>query len=121
MGGYAGGVSLYVVNGELRYEYSALLLKRYKVNVARLPVGDVRISLEMQTQPGRATPAELTFWVNGAEVQRATVERTVPVTFTASETFDVGMDTNSPVADDYFDEAPFPFNGELKQLHFKYQ
>jgi hypothetical protein len=45
----------------------------------------------------------------------------VPAVFTASETFDVGMDTNSPVADDYFDEAPFPFNGELKQLQFKYQ
>jgi arylsulfatase len=121
MGGYAGGVSLYVMDGELRYEYSALLLKRYKVNVAKLPVGDVKIALEMRTQPGRATPAELTFWVNGEEVRRATVERTVPGTFTASETFDVGMDTNSPVADDYFEAAPFPFTGELRQLHFKYQ
>jgi len=91
------------------------------VNVAKLPVGDVKIALEMRTQPGRATPAELTFWVNGEEVRRATVERTVPGTFTASETFDVGMDTNSPVADDYFEAAPFPFTGELRQLHFKYQ
>jgi hypothetical protein len=47
------------------------------------------------------------------------VQRTVPLTFTASETFDVGRDTMSPVADDYFDRAPFPFEGKLGQLHFK--
>jgi arylsulfatase len=44
----------------------------------------------------------------------------VPAVFTASETFDVGMDTSSPVADDYFDRAPFKFEGTLKKLHFRY-
>jgi arylsulfatase len=38
--------------------------------------------------------------------------------FTASETFDVGMDTLSPVANAYFDQAPFKFEGTLKRLHF---
>ena len=74
--------------------------------------------MEMRTEPGRATPTELVFWIDGREVRRATVGRTVPAAFTASETFDVGMDTNSPVADDYFDRAPFPFDGELKELRF---
>jgi hypothetical protein len=32
----------------------------------------------------------------------------------------VGMDTSSPVANDYFDKAPFEFEGTLKKLHFKY-
>jgi hypothetical protein len=45
-------------------------------------------------------------------------ERTVPLIFTASETFDVGMDTLSPVANDYFDQAPFEFEGTLKRLYF---
>jgi len=31
------------------------------------------------------------------------------------------MDTNSPVADDYFDKAPFEFEGNLKRLYFKNQ
>ena len=31
-----------------------------------------------------------------------------------------GMDTLSPVADDYFDKASFEFEGNLKQLHFEY-
>ena len=56
-----------------------------------------------------------------APVQAAegTVQRTVPAGFTGSETFDVGMDTSSPVANDYFDRAPFEFTGRLVRLHFQ--
>jgi arylsulfatase len=119
MGGYAGGVSLYALDGELYYEYSALLLKRDKIKVGALPTGEVKIAYEMKTPPQPAGPAELTFWINGKEAATGTVERTVPLIFTASETLDVGMDTASPVADDYYDKAPFEFEGTLKKLHFK--
>jgi arylsulfatase A-like enzyme len=120
LGGYAGGASLFIVDGQLHYEYSSLMLKRSKINVGTLPTGDVQIIMEMRTELGMATPAALTFWVNGKQVKQATIERTIPLSFTASETFDVGMDTNSPVADAYFDAAPFKFNGKLKRLYFKY-
>ena len=53
------------------------------------------------------------------EAAAGTVRRTIPATFTASETFDVGMDTSSPVADDYFEKAPFKFEGKLKRLYFE--
>jgi len=119
MGGYAGGVSLFAVDGELHYEYSALLLKRDKINVGELPAGKVQIALEMRTPLERAAPAELKFWINGKEAAGGTVQRTIPLTFTASETFDVGMDTLSPVADAYFDRAPFTFEGTLERLYFK--
>jgi len=120
MGGYAGGVSLYALDGELYYEYSALLLKRDKIKIGTLPAGDVTIAFEMRTPMERAAPAELVFWINCEEAAQGTVRRTVPAVFTASETFDVGMDTNSPVANDYFDKAPFAFEGTLKKLHLKY-
>ena len=119
MGGYAGGVSLYAVDGTLYYEYSALLLKRDKIEVGKLPSGEVQIRLEMRTPLERAAPAQLKFWINGKEAGEGAVQRTVPLTFTASETFDVGMDTCSPVADGYFDKAPFKFEGKLKRLYFK--
>ena len=118
MGGYAGGVSLYAEDGALYYEYSALLLKRDKIKVGALPAGEVDIVYEMRTPMERAAPAELTFWINGKEAATGTVQRTIPLVFTASETFDVGMDTLSPVADAYFDRAPFAFEGTLKRLHF---
>jgi len=119
MGGYAGGVSLYAYNGELRYEYSALLLKRDKIKVGKLPAGNVKIEFEMRTPLERAAPAEVTFWINGKNAATGIVQRTVPGTFTASETFDVGLDSSSPVADDYFEKAPFEFEGTLKRLHFQ--
>jgi hypothetical protein len=120
MGGYAGGVSLYALDGVLYYEYSALLLKRDKIEVGRLPAGDVTIALEMRTPLERAAPAQLAFWINGEKAATGTVQRTVPAVFTASESFDVGMDTSSPVANDYFDKAPFEFEGTLNKLYFKY-
>ena len=119
MGGYAGGVSLYAYNGELRYEYSSLLLRRDKIRVGKLPSGNVKIDLKMRTPMGRAPPAELKFWINGAPAAGGTVQRTIPASFTASETFDVGLDTNSPVADDYFEKAPFKFEGKLNRVYFK--
>ena len=119
MGGYAGGVTLYAYDGELRYEYSSLLLKRDHIDVGKLPVGDVEIEFEMKTPLERAAPAEVRFWINGKEAATGTVGRTIPAGFTASETFDVGMDTSSPVANDYFDRAPFAFNGEIKRIYFE--
>jgi len=67
----------------------------------------------------RAAAADLKFWINGKEAAQGKVQRTVPAVFTASETFDVGMDTSSPVADDYFNKAPFKFEGSLNKLHFR--
>jgi arylsulfatase len=119
MGGYAGGVSLYALDGELYYEYSALLLKRDNIKVGKLPAGDVTIAFEMRTPLQRAAAADVTFWINGKEAAQGKVQRTVPAVFTASETFDVGMDTSSPVANDYFDKVPFEFEGTLKKLYFK--
>ena len=80
----------------------------------------MNIAYEMKTPIERAAPAELMFWINGKEAAKGKVQRTLPLLFTASETFDVGMDTASPVADDYFAKAPYKFEGTLKRLHFKY-
>ena len=73
----------------------------------------------MRTSMERTAPAEIAFLIIGEKAAAGTVERTVPGTLTASETFDVGVDTNSPVADDYFEKAPFDFEGKLKRLYFK--
>jgi hypothetical protein len=97
-------------------ELDQKLLATYKP----LGVEPGKITYEMRTQPGYAAPAELRFWINDKEAVTGKLQRTIPGTFTASETFDVGMDLCSPVANDYFDKAPFKFEGTLKRLHFKY-
>ena len=73
--------------------------------------GEVDTTIE---KPG--APAEVVLSVDGTEVARTTVERTVPAAFTASETFDVGVDLGSPVSMSYFDKRPFRFDGEIDRV-----
>jgi len=40
----------------------------------------------------------------------------VPAAFSASETFDVGLDLGSTVSLDYFDRRPFKFNGRIESV-----
>jgi arylsulfatase len=55
--------------------------------------------------------------VDGKEVAQMAVKRAVPAAFTASETFDVGVDLGSPVSWDYFDRRPFRFDGKIGSVH----
>jgi arylsulfatase len=52
--------------------------------------------------------------VNDKKVSEGRVEKTVPARFSADETFDVGMDTGSPVSADY--ASPNPFTGKLGKV-----
>jgi len=52
----------------------------------------------------------------GREVARSELRRTVPAAFTATETFDVGMDLGSPVLLNYSDRRPFKFNGKIDEI-----
>jgi len=70
-------------------------------------------------KPGAA--AAIVLKVDGIEVATAEVKRTVPAAFTASETFDVGIDLGSPVSLDYFERRPFPFNGNITSVNVKLQ
>ena len=54
--------------------------------------------------------------VDGKEVARTTVKMTVPAAFTASESFDVGIDLGSPVSRDYFERRPFKFDGKIEKV-----
>ena len=116
LGGASGGLSLYMDKGELVYEYNMMIIERY---IARsketLAAGQHRIEVDTTiTKPG--APAAVILKVDGAEVARTTVQRTVPAAFTASETFDVGIDLGSPVSLGYFDRRPFAFTGRIEAV-----
>jgi len=66
--------------------------------------------------PKPGAPADIILIVDGTEVARTTVKMTVPAAFTASESFDVGVDLGSPVSRDYFDRRPFRFEGKISQV-----
>jgi len=122
LGGISAGFTVYMDKGFLKAEYNAMTLNRYKVaSDSAIPTGKVKIEVETRfDSKERMAPATITLKVNGKEVGRGRVERSVPGTFTASETFDVGKDLGSPVALDYYDRAPFRFNGKIHRIHIKY-
>jgi arylsulfatase A-like enzyme len=119
LGGASGGLTLYMDQGELVYEYNMMVIERYKArSQEKLSAGRHRIEVDTTiAKPG--APAEVAIRADGKEVARTTVKRTVPAAFTASETFDVGVDLGSPVSLDYFDRAPFAFTGKIAQVEVK--
>jgi hypothetical protein len=65
-------------------------------------------------QVGRQT-CKVTLYVNGEKVAEGEVGRTMPGTFSLSETFDVGVDTGTPVSGDNTRETA-QFSGNLDQV-----
>jgi arylsulfatase len=122
LGGISSGFTVYMDKGFLKAEYNAMTLNRYKIaSESAIPIGKVKIEVETKyDSQERLAPATVTLKVNGKQVGQGRIERSVPSIFTASETFDVGADLGSPVALDYFDRAPFRFNGKIEKIHICY-
>ena len=122
MGGISAGFTVYVDEGLLIVEYNAMTLNRYKI-ASKSPIPTGKVKIEVTTKydaQERMAPATITLKVNGKQVGQGRVERSVPAIFTASETFDIGMDLNAPVSLDYYDRAPFKFNGKIEKINIKY-
>jgi arylsulfatase len=115
LGGFGGGLSLYVKDGELRYEYNLFEIDRtHIVAKDKLPTGNVKIEVESKLvarKPG--APLDVTLKVNGQVVAQGRVPITAALAFTANDCLDIGSDLGSPVSEDYFDQAPFAFNGKI--------
>jgi arylsulfatase len=116
LGGASGGLALYMDKGQLVYDYNMLIIER-TIAKSKGKIASGKHKIEVDTtiaRPGAA--ANVLVKVDGEEIARTTVMRTVPGAFTASETFDVGLDLGSPVSLDYFDRAPFKFDGKIEKV-----
>jgi len=122
LGGISSGFTVYMDKGFLKAEYNAMTLNRYKIaSASAIPAGKVKIEVETRYDSiERMAPATVTLIVNGEQVGQGRIERSVPAAHTASETFDVGVDLGSPVSLDYYDRAPFRFNGEIEKIQIGY-
>ena len=58
--------------------------------------------------------------MNGKEAASGVVPVSAPLLFTANDCLDFGIDLGSPVSVDYYDKAPFKFNGKIDEVHVKY-
>jgi arylsulfatase A-like enzyme len=122
LGAFSGGLTTYVKDGTLCYEYNLFEIQRTRIaSPQKLPTGKVRIEIETVysvRKPGG--PLDVALKVNGAVVAKGHVPISAPLLFTANDCLDVGIDLGSPVSLEYFDRAPFAFNGKINEVKVKY-
>ncbi len=121
LGGASGGLTCYLDDGFLVYEYNLMIIERYIAkSQTRVDAGKHTIVVDT-TLARPAAPADIVLSLDGKEVAKMTTKRTVPLAFTASETFDVGADLGSPVSRDYAERRPFEFEGKIDKVTIKHK
>jgi len=127
LGGRFGGYGLYLLRGKPVFVYNLLDMERFRweggVGIEdwlgdSLKAGQHTIVFDFKYDgpgPGKGGTGVLS--VDGKDVARKSIEHTIPLMMTADETFDVGIDTRTPVDDSY--KVPFRFNGTINKLTFK--
>jgi arylsulfatase len=120
LGAFSGGLSCYLKDGVLCYEYNLFEIDRTQIKAKnKLAAGKAKIEVETKLErPG--APAQITMKVNGRQVATGKVPITAPFAFTANDCLDIGSDLGSPVSLDYFDDAPFAFKGEIEEVKVQY-
>ena len=115
LGSFAGGLSLFMVDGYLVYEYNLFEIERTSMrSKSPIPAGEAVIEVRSRLKENRPiSPLDIVVTVNDQEVMSGTVPRTAPLLFTANDCLDIGFDWGSPVSTEYFDKAPFAFEGTL--------
>ena len=122
LGANSGGLTCFVEDGILCYEYNLFIIQRTKIRAKeKLPVGKVKIEIETTyVVPRPAGPLNITMKVNGQLVATGQVPISAPLLFTANDCLDIGIVHGSPVSLDYYDKVPFKFNGTIDQVHVEY-
>jgi arylsulfatase len=127
LGGRFGGYGLYLLKGKPVFVYNLLDLKRYRWEGGvggddlfgrALKPGKHTIVFDFKYDgPGPGKGGTGVFTVDGKELARKTIPHTIPLLMTIDETFDIGIDTRTPVDDSY--ELPFRFTGTIDKLTVK--
>jgi arylsulfatase len=119
LGGHFGGYGLYLLKGKPVFTYNLLSLERFRwEGQDALAPGRHTIVFDFTYDgPGFARGGTGVLKVDGVEVSTKKIPHTIPALATIDETFDVGIDTRTPVDDkDY--QVPFRFTGKLNKLMF---
>ncbi|PQB06030.1 arylsulfatase [Aureitalea marina] len=122
LGGFGGGLTCFVENGKLIYEYNLFEIERTVISGEKpLPEGEVTISVVSTKQkPQAQSPMDVVIYVNGEKYGSGTIPVIAPLTFTANDCLDFGKDLGSPVSLNYYNKAPYHFNGKIIESTVKY-
>ncbi len=118
-GGRFAGYGFYVRDGKLVYDYNLCGVDQYSITSEnRLPTGKMTLKAVYKSDADKPfAGATVTLFANDKKVGEGRVEKSIPNRVTLDETFDIGFDTGTPVADGY--DMPFKFTGQLKSVTIK--
>lgn len=122
LGGAGGGLTCYLDDGLLCYEYNLFIIMRTKIRSARpIPKGPTRFQIETAyVEPRPAGPLHITLRVNDETYAEGHVAISAPLLFTANDCLDIGQCLGGRVSLDYYDRAPFPFDGTIQNVNVRY-
>ncbi|HWT08255.1 MAG TPA: arylsulfatase [Roseomonas sp.] len=121
-GGRFAGWGLYLREGRPVFTLNLLDLERVKWEAPQaLPPGRHTVVFDFVLDPQGPAPfahgGTGTLSIDGRQVAQRSAPHTIPFTYQWDETFDVGMDTGTPVDDrDY--QVPFAFTGRIGRIAF---
>jgi len=121
LAGFSGGITCYIKDGYLNYEFNLFEVQRTKLKSReKLAQGKARIEVESKLVDKIGGPMDIVMRVNGKVVGQTRVPAAMSLHFTSNATFDIGTDLDSPVSLDYYDQAPFAFNGTIGKTKITY-
>jgi arylsulfatase A-like enzyme len=119
IGGRFGGWALLLQDGKPEFAYALSNQPEHKyriISAEPLSAGNHVVRFSFKYDGGFSKGATGMLFVDGKQVAKGRIPRTIPIRFSLDETFDVGEDTGTPVVEEYADKMPFPFTGTLRKL-----
>ena len=121
LAGFSGGITCYIKDGYLNYEFNLFEVQRTKIkSKEKLAAGKAQIEIESKLVDKIGGPMDVVMRVNGKVVGQTRVPAAMSLHFTSNATFDIGTDLDSPVSLEYYDQAPFAFNGKIGKTKITY-
>ena len=100
------------------FVYNMLDLERFRWRGAALGAGKHTIVFDFKYDgPGAGKGGTGVLSVDGKEVDRKTIEHTIPLLMSIDETFDIGLDTRTPV--DFTYDGPIPLHRDHRQAELQ--
>ncbi|MDD4651205.1 MAG: arylsulfatase [Methanothrix sp.] len=113
IGGRFAGLSLYVKDKHLIFDYNLFGLKHYVIrSKIEVPEGAATLGFVFdKTGKWKGTGS---LFINGKEEGKVDMRFTVPGRYSFEEGLEVGQDPQTPVTDEY--KSPFKYNGGLEKV-----
>lgn len=120
-GGRFGGYALYLKDGRPVFHYNATGPAQSRIAAAAvLTPGDheIVVRFRIDSDGDRMSPGEMSILVDSHQVATGRITMTLPNVISQDEGFDIGIDTGSPISDDYA-ISQSKFVGSVNQVIFE--